>query len=93
MDSRGSKPWKNLSQHNARLIEKYNRTAHTLRPLLKGQIVSIQCTNNGRWSTTGQFIETLPHNQYRIREDKLAEPQIPQETRNPSNPTSNSKSF
>ena len=53
---------KSLSQRNARLIEKYNRTAHTLCPLLKGQIVSIQCTNNGRWSTTGQIIETLPHN-------------------------------
>ena len=60
---------KNLSQRNARLIEKYNRTAHTLRPLLKGQIVSIQCTNNNRWNTTGQIIETLPHNQYRIRVD------------------------
>ena len=70
MDNRGSKPWKkSLSQRNARLIEKYNRTAHTLRPLLKGQIVSIQCKNNGRWSTTGQIIETLPHNQYRIRVD------------------------
>ena len=60
---------KSLSRRNARLIEKYNRTAHTLRPLLKGQIVSIQCTNNARWSTTGQVIEILPHNQYRIRVD------------------------
>ena len=81
---------KSLSQRNARLIEKYNCTTHTLCPLLKGQIVSIQCTNNGQWSTTGQVIETLPHN---IREDNLVEPRLPQETRNPGNPTSNSMSF
>ena len=89
---------KSLSQRNARLIEKYNRTAHTLRPLLKGQIVSIQCTNNNRWNTTGQIIETLPHNQYRIRVDgsgriTLRNRRFPQETQNPVNPTSNSKSF
>ena len=60
---------KSLSRRNAWLIVKYNRTAHTLHPLLKGQIVSIQYTNNGRWSTTGQVTETLPHNQSRIRVD------------------------
>ena len=92
---------KNLSQRNARLIEKYNRTAHTLRPLLKGQIVSIQCTNNNRWNTTGQIIETLPHNQYRIRVDgsgritlrnrrflrKLRTPVTPHPILSPSNGT------
>ena len=92
---------KSLSQHNAQLIEKYNRTAHTLRPLLKGQIESIQCTNNGQWSTTVQIIETLPHNQYRIRVDgsgritlrnrrflrKLETPMTPHPILSPSNGT------
>ena len=92
---------KSLSQRNARLIEKYNRTAHTLRPLLKGQIVSIQSTNNNRWNTTGQIIETLPHNQYRIRVDgsgritlrnrrflrKLRTPVTPHPILSPSNGT------
>ena len=92
---------KNLSQRNVRLIEKYIRTAHTLRPLLKGQIVSIQCTNSGRWSTTGQIIEILPHNQYLIRVDgsrritlrnrrflrKLETPVTPHPILSPSNGT------
>ena len=68
---------------------------------LKGQIVSIQCTNNGRWNTTGQIIETLPHNQYQIRVDgsgritlrnrrflrKLETPVTPHPILSPSNGT------
>ena len=78
---------RSLSWCNVQLIEQYNHTAHTLRLFLKGQIVSMQHTNNGRWNTTDQVIETLPQNQYRIRVDNFAEPQIPQETQSLCNAT------
>ena len=42
-----------LSHRNACLIERYNRTAHTLCPLQKGQIVAIQRPTTGQWDTTG----------------------------------------
>ena len=58
-----------LSRRNARLIEQYNKTTHTLCPLQKGQIVTIQRPTTRRWDTTGQVIETLPNHQYRVRVD------------------------
>ena len=39
---------KSLSRRNAQFIELNNHTAHTLCPLLKGQIVFMQHTNNGQ---------------------------------------------
>ena len=57
----------------------------------------MQRTNNGRWNTTGQVVETpsqlILDQSQQIRENNLAEPQIPQEILNLCNPTSNSKSF
>ena len=58
-----------LSRWNARLIEQYNKTTHTLCPLQKGQIVTIQRPTTRRWDTTGQVIKTLPNHQYRVRVD------------------------
>lgn len=42
-----------LSKRNADLIEKYNRTAHALSPLYKGDTVSIQNPNGRRWDIAG----------------------------------------
>ena len=50
-----------LSRRNARLIERYNRTAHTLCPLQKRQIVATQRPTTRRWATKRQIIETLPN--------------------------------
>ena len=58
-----------LSCWNACLIEQYNRTAHILCPLQKGQIVAIQRPTTRRWDTTGQVIKTLPNYQYHVRVD------------------------
>ena len=58
-----------LSRRNARLIEQYNKTTHTLCPLQKGQIVTIQRPTPLRWDTTGQVVETLPNHQYHVRVD------------------------
>ena len=89
---------KSLSRRNAWLIEKYDRIAHTLRPLLKGansvypvhKQWLVEYNRPGHWNSPSQ---PIPDQSWRIREDNLVEPQIPQETRNPGNPTSNSKSF
>ena len=51
------------------LIERYNRTAHTLYPLQKGQIAAIQRPTTCQWDTTDQVIETLPNHQYCVRVD------------------------
>ena len=58
-----------LSRWNTCLIEWYNRTAHTLCPLQKGQIVAIQWPTTCRCDTTSQVIETLPNHQYCVRVD------------------------
>ena len=58
---------KTLSKHNAELIKKYNRTAHALSPLCKGNTVSIQNPNSHWWDIAGQIVGMLPNHQYRIR--------------------------
>ena len=60
-----------LSCRNAHFIEKYNKTRHTLCPLEKGQIVTMQRLTTRRWDTTGQFVETLLNHYYRVRVDGL----------------------
>ena len=52
-----------LSHQNARLIEQYNKTTHTLCPLQKGQIVTIQRQTTRRWDTKGQVVKSLPNHQ------------------------------
>ena len=52
---------KTLSKRNADLIKRYNRTAHALSPLRKGDTVSIQNPNSHRWDIAGRIVETLPN--------------------------------
>ena len=58
---------KTLSKRNADLIKRYNRIAHALSPLCKGNTVSIQNPNSHWWDIAGRIVETLPNRQYRIR--------------------------
>ena len=58
---------KTLSKRNADLIKRYNRTAHALSLLCKGDIVSIKNPNSHRWDIYGRIVETLPKSQYRFR--------------------------
>ena len=52
---------KMLSKRNANLIKRYNRTAHALSSLCKGDTVSIQNPNSHRWGVAEQIVETLPN--------------------------------
>ena len=58
-----------LSRWNARLIERYNKTSHTLCPPSKGINSFSSTTKNRRWDRTGQVMEIFPNHQYRVRVD------------------------
>ena len=54
------------------MLEKYNSTAHALKPLAIGTRVVIQNnTSHGRrlWNRTGTIVESLPHRQYTVKTD------------------------
>ena len=57
-----------LQQRNKRLLNKYNSTAHALKPLTIGTKVVVQ-SNTGRrlWNRTGVIVECLPYRQYTVR--------------------------
>lgn len=59
---------KSLYKRDAKLIEGYNRHAHTLPNLSIGDEVTLQ-NKNRRWDRTGKIIEVLDNRQYRIRVD------------------------
>ena len=98
MDNRGSKPWKKPISAQCpahRKIQPHHphttptrKGANGVYPVHKQQ--SVEYNRPDHWNSPSQ---PIPDQSWRIREDNLAEPQIPQETRNPGNPTSNSKSF
>ena len=79
---------KSLSWHNARLIEQYNCTAHTLCPFYSFYAAheqwSVEYNRPGRRNSPSQ---PIPDQSQRIREDNLAE------TQSLCNPISNSKSY
>ena len=58
-----------LAKRNAKLIEDYDRTAHTLPPLNVGTYVALQDPHNRRWNRTGRIVEALADRQYRVRVD------------------------
>ena len=61
--------WIAAAQHNAKLVERYNRHTHNLCPLQAGDTVTIQNPLNRWWNTTGKIISALPERQYKIRVD------------------------
>lgn len=58
-----------LSSRNAKLVERYNQTAHPLSPFAVGDMVALQNKRNRRWDRTGRVVERLPNRQYKIRVD------------------------
>ena len=63
-----SKREQTMYNRDAKLVESYNRNAHTLPTLSVGDIVTLQ-NKNKRWDRTGRIIEVLDNRQYRIRVD------------------------
>ena len=59
---------KSLFKRDAKLIEGYNRNAHTLPILNVGDEVTVQ-NKNKRWDRTGKIVEALDNRQYRIKID------------------------
>ena len=98
MDNRGSKPWKKPISAQCPAHRKIQPHRPHTTPTLKGansvypvhKQQSVEYNRPDHWNSPSQ---PIPDQSWRIWEDNLAEPQIPQETQNPGNPTSNSKSF
>ena len=98
MDNCGSKPWKKPISAQCPAHRKIQPHRPHTTPTLKGangvypvhKQQSVEYNRPDHWNSPSQ---PIPDQSWRIREDNLAELQIPQETRNPGNPTSNSKSF
>ena len=58
-----------LRRRDARLVEAYNRSAHSLPQLAVGDVVVIQDPKTRRWTRTGRIAEILGHRQHKIRVD------------------------
>ena len=63
------RPKEILHQHNAKIVERYNKYTHNLLLLEAGDTVDIQSPLNQRWNMTGKIITLLPDRQYWIRVD------------------------
>ena len=62
---------KAFAKRHARMEDRLNHGSRALPPLVLGDTVSIQDQKDprkpGRWTTTGEIIEILPHNSYMVR--------------------------